>query len=407
MMKPKYIYIVILLLFSIASLSAEGTQEQEKSLLPVYVSFNSGAGWVIPTNDFLQGENQTYYSTNTLKYAFTSRGDSWQDLAYGMPYYGVGLSQSLYGRDDELGKPVSLFLFQGATISQFTPRFSLNYELELGLSMNWKYYDPFTNPDNLVIGSSTNVHFAGNIYFKWRASDRVDIHSGASIAHFSNGTSQQPNNGLNKGGAFVEVAYNFNHNDKIHSKLKQVDRSKFTPHFEQDVQFILSTRNVKIDTLQTNMPDVYTDKQFDVYGLNYYIMRASRYNYRYGIGVEGLYDESREAIIYNKEHPDNGNYYTVTELGDFKERLSLGVSARGELVLPYYSIFFDVGVTILNRDKSNPLLSQALGAKVYLANNLFGTFGVKTVYLSESQFLYWSLGYTINSKRNHWFRDRR
>lgn len=401
-MKQKYKNIVILtnlLLVYNITFAVQTIKEQRDGELPVYISLNSGAGWVLPTNNFLRGENQTYYFTNTLKYAFTSRGDTWQDLAYGMPYYGVGISQSFYGRDEELGKPISLFLFQGATITQFTSKLLLNYELELGLSMNWEHYDPFTNPDNIAIGSSTNVHVAANIYLNWKVSKRFDIHAGGSIAHFSNGTSQQPNNGLNKGGAFVEVAYNFNRNDKLHTKMKQADSSRFIPSYEQDVQLILSTRNVKIDTLQTNLPDIYTDKQFNVYGLSYYFMRASKYNYRYGVGVECLYDESRGAKIYNKQHPDNGNYYTVTELGSFNDRLSLGISARGEVVLPYYSIFFDLGATILNRDKNLPLFNQALGVKVYLSNNLFGTFGIKATNFSKAQFLYWSLGYTLKSKR--------
>lgn len=401
-MKQKYKNIVILtnlLLVYNITFAVQTIKEQRDGELPVYISLNSGAGWVLPTNNFLRGENQTYYFTNTLKYAFTSRGDTWQDLAYGMPYYGVGISQSFYGRDEELGKPISLFLFQGATITQFTSKLLLNYELELGLSMNWEHYDPFTNPDNIAIGSSTNVHVAANIYLNWKVSKRFDIHAGGSIAHFSNGTSQQPNNGLNKGGAFVEVAYNFNRNDKLHTKMKQADSSRFIPSYEQDVQLILSTRNVKIDTLQTNLPDIYTDKQFNVYGLSYYFMRASKYNYRYGVGVECLYDESRGAKIYNKQHPDNGNYYTVTELGSFNDRLSLDISARGEVVLPYYSIFFDLGATILNRDKNLPLFNQALGVKVYLSNNLFGTFGIKATNFSKAQFLYWSLGYTLKSKR--------
>ncbi len=147
---------------------------------------------------------------------------------------------------------------------------------------------------------------------------------------------------------------------------------------------------------------LYTDRQFKVYGLNYFLMRAPNYRYRYGFGIEYLYDESRGAKVYNKLHPDNGRYYTVTELGSFSDKSSIGLSVRGELRLPIYTIFADIGTTIINRDKDKPFLYQAVGVKVYLSENIFGTFGIKAVNFGQAQFLYWSLGYTLNSERKNW-----
>ncbi len=403
----KNIFIIfILFLFGQTAFANEVDSLNTKEKRPTYIALGGGFGAVIPTHKFIQNDNYTNYGLISLKYAYTSVGDRWQEIAYGLPYYGIGLSQSFYGRPDELGTPVSLYLFQGATIKNITSRLALNYEFNLGMANNWKPYDPFSNPDNLVIGSIMTVHVAASIYLKWYISQRLDLHIGGTLTHFSNGTSRQPNHGINKGGAYLELVYNFNRDVVKERYNPDVAIPKFTPHFQHDIQFIISSKNVKIDTIGTMLPDIFTDRQFKVYGVNYFLMRASSHKYRYGVGVEYLYDESKGAKVYNRLHPDNGRYYTVTELGSVADRSSMGVSARLEILLPLYAIFIDIGGTVINRDEDLPLLYQALGVKVYLAEDLFGTFGIKAVNFSQAQFLYWSLGYTINSDRKHWRRGK-
>ncbi len=373
---------------------------------PTYIALNGGFGSVLPTNDFVKNENIKSYGSTSFKYAYTSTGSRWKEIAYGLPYYGIGVYQTHYGSPDGLGSPISIYLFQGATINKLSSKVALNYEFNLGMSTGWKHYDPFTNPDNVAIGSSTNAHVGANLYLKWYLSKRLDLHIGASLTHFSNGTSKQPNKGMNQAGMFVELAYNFGREGLEEKYDPDVKIPEFKPNFQHDMQVILSSKNTAVDTIGTQLPDVYTDKRFRVYGLNYFLMRAPSLKHRYGFGVEYLYDESRGAKVYNKLHPENDRYYTVTQLGSIGERSSLGLSARGELVLPLYTIFMDIGTTIINRDSSKPFLYQTLGVKAYLSSDIFGTFGIRATNFGSAEFLYWSLGYTFNSDRKHWRRHK-
>ncbi len=402
-----------LLLVAVAMLLMSAAYSAETDSLAVsddrkhtYVSLGASYGLVLPTNDFVSGDNKTSYVSKTLKYVYASRGDDWQSVAYGMPYYGVAISKMDYGRKEELGTPVSIYLLQGATIGKIGERLDLNYEFNLGFSTNWKPYDAFTNPDNTAIGSTLNVHVSASSYLKYYLSKAVDIHLGGTVTHFSNGTSRQPNSGINQLGAFVELTYNFNRKSTIERYNPDVIVPEIEPLFEHDFQLIMSSKNVKVDTVGSNLPDIYTDKQFDVYGFNYYLMRATNYKHRYGIGLELEYDGSAGAKIYNKLHPDNGKYYTVTEMADFKDRLSLGVAFRTEAVLPYYSIFLNMGISVLNHDLGTPRLYQVLGVKSGISDDVWATFGIKAVNFSQAQYLYWSLGYTIPSTREAW-RQRR
>jgi hypothetical protein len=84
-----------------------------------------------------------------------------------------------------------------------------------------------------------------------------------------------------------------------------------------------------------------------------------------------------------------------------RDRFSLGAGVRGELTMPRYSIFATVGWNALWGNRSDTRLYQVLGLKVYLSQDMFGTFGIRASHFSSAQYLYWSLGYTIRGASRH------
>jgi hypothetical protein len=80
------------------------------------------------------------------------------------------------------------------------------------------------------------------------------------------------------------------------------------------------------------------------------------------------------------------------------DRLSLGASLRGEMVMPGYSIFANLGWNLIHGNKKDQRLYQVIGIKLYLQDNFFGTFGIRATHFTKAQYLYWSLGYTINGR---------
>ena len=139
-MKSPERYIVSLVLLACVGLSLSGRAERRPDSLrrPSYLALNGTAGTVFGTNEFVQGNRRIpLYGSASVKYAFCSLGSDWKDIAYGMPYYGVGAYTAWFGRNDDLGRPFSLYLFQGATLSQLSRRVGLNYEWNLGMSANF------------------------------------------------------------------------------------------------------------------------------------------------------------------------------------------------------------------------------------------------------------------------------
>ncbi|WP_106828506.1 acyloxyacyl hydrolase [Parabacteroides pacaensis] len=383
-----------------ASLPVDTAAVKKKK--PQFITANATGGWVFPTNDFVSGKNKIpFYSSFALKYGISSEGDDWEDLIYGMPYYGFGIYTANFLHKKDLGHPLSIYLFQGSTIKRFNPSLALNYEWNLGMSFNWKPYDPFDNPENIALGSSTNVHVALSSYLKWTLDRYWDLHVGVGFTHFSNGASKLPNKGLNLVAPFIEVSYNFNCEPVDRSAKAKIKVPKLDPRIDYDILFVATSRQAKFDTTGTNLASPYIDKNFKVFSLSYATMFVKSHKYKWGPSVEVVYDESSGAKAWRELNPADGNEYDRIKLGSPGERFSVGLSLKGEMVMPRISLFAQLGYNLLHGNKNDYRLYQILGAKLYVTDNIFGAFGIRAARFGKAQYLYWSIGYTLEGRPFH------
>lgn len=390
----------LLLLFAVFNCLLFYASDSIKSKLPHFLAVNTTDGFVFPTNKFVSGDYRIpHYTAFTIKYGITARGNSWQDYTYGMPTLGVGLYVANFYRDHDLGTPFSLFLFQGATLHQFNPKLTLNYEWNLGGSFNWKHYDAFSNPDNIALGSSVNVHVGGNLFVRWRMSKKFDLNAGLGFTHFSNGASALPNRGLNMANAFVELAYHFNREESTELQPTSYTAPVFRKHINHDLMFLVSSREATVDTVGTGLANKYTERKFKVLGLSYAYMLSNSYRYKWGPSIEATYDESSGITSWRELHPVTNKMHDRTKLGEMSDRISVGLSLKGEMSMPAYSVFANLGYDIIHGNKKDKRLYQILGVKVFLKDNLFGTFGIRATNFGSAQYLYWNLGYSFEQER--------
>jgi hypothetical protein len=131
-----------------------------------------------------------------------------------MRYPSIGLSFVYYDIGTEsLGKAFGLFPTFDLKLKT-REKFQSKMQLGLGLAYLTRYYDALTNPDNNAVGSNVN----GTAQFKWQNQYSVNpnwkILFGLSFTHYSNGSSQQPNFGINIGAAQFGVKWQPNHINK-------------------------------------------------------------------------------------------------------------------------------------------------------------------------------------------------
>ena len=152
------------------------------------------------------------YWGGTIRIGNQSCGrQEWQRL-HNYPQYGLGVAYFNLGgerADSVIGAPASFFFFFSAPWARFG-NYSVNTDLEIGLSTDFKPYNPKTNPSQKVIGASTNLHFCLNLAINYQLAERWDLNLGFDLIHFSNGRISTPQKGLDLLGVNIGTAYHFN-----------------------------------------------------------------------------------------------------------------------------------------------------------------------------------------------------
>ncbi len=149
---------------------------------PILIQGSFNPGRVFPTNDFVRGQNfsndtiDEYKSFSLLFLKQTTGTKLWEQL-YGYPVYGVGIYTASFKETNELGTPVAVFGYFSAPFVR-RQKISFNYELGLGLTFNWKNFDPLNNPNNIAISAERSVYIETGINFEYQISRKFFMGTG-------------------------------------------------------------------------------------------------------------------------------------------------------------------------------------------------------------------------------------
>lgn len=349
--------------------------------------------YIFPTNEFLKGENEKWEpirwgNSIHLKYAFQFAPHTYTSQIYGKAYQGIGIAHYSLDNKKELGTPTAFYLFQGAQIAQLTPRASFNYEWQFGLSTGWKPYDWYENQYNHIIGSKANAYINLGFQLNWMINSQIDINSGFTLTHFSNGNTEFPNYGLNTIGWKIGIVYNFNRKKELFTMplLHPSPILKFPKHVSYDLTLFGSWRRkgVITENEQIPSPDSYT-----VLGFNFAPMYNFGYKFRAGASIDGVYDNS--ANVYTE------NYVNFLKPAS-SNQLALGLSARGEYVMPYFTIGLGLGSNILYKGNDFKGLYQILTLKIELTRSSFFHIGYNLKDFHDPNYLMLGIGFRFNNK---------
>lgn len=364
--------------------------------------------YIIPTNRFLKGENNQSKALRVglsahMRYAFKFSPSSYVDRIYGGPYQGIGLAYYDFGNRQEIGNPVALYVLQGGSLARFDPRLALNYEWNFGLSSGWHPYDPDINPNNVIIGSKINAYLNTNLYLNWELSSRIDLTSGITLTHFSNGNTRFPNAGLNTAGLKMALVYNFNRDESFHSKKTQpIPIPNFQRHFSYDLIAFGSWRRKGVIF---NDNALASPKTYEVMGFNFTSFYNIGYRLRTGISVDGVYDSS--ANIYTEDYiiPIGGGDpgYTFYK-PPLKNQLALGLSARAEYVMPYFSVNIGLGANVIHGGGDLKGLYQILALKIETSRNTFVHIGYNLQNFKDPNYLMLGFGYRFHNQYPTFYR---
>lgn len=356
------------------------------------------AAYVTPTSDFFQGYNSRQKEINSsfsahLKYAFRFGKDTYWGRLYPHAYQGIGIAYNTFFSSSELGNPVMLYAFQGSRIKQFSPRLSLDYEWNFGASFGWEKYHPEYHPMNKVIGSKINAYINLGFLLNWRLLPQWNLVAGVDFTHFSNGNTHYPNAGVNPIGGRIGI---------VHTLGKPEDESwgpaspgpyNVKPYICYDLVVYGATRKrgFTIDGTPYLVPG-----SFGIVGLNFGPMYHFNKYFKAGVSMDAQYDESANIKEYKLDggSSDNPKFHRPP----FRKQFAVGLSLRGELVMPIFSVNIGVGRNMIYSGEDTKGFYQILVLKTFITRRLFLHTGYQLSKFKDPNNLMLGIGYRFNGR---------
>jgi hypothetical protein len=356
---------------------------------------------IFQTNDFLRGNvddgktRDKFFSAH-LKYSFQFKPNTMADRIFQGAYQGIGLNYYNFGDKEKLGVPLSVYLFQGGRIARLNSKLTFNYEWNLGLSWNWEHYNAIANPDNTVIGSKLNAYIDASFYLKWMASRHVDIAAGIDLTHFSNGNTQIPNAGLNLINLKLGLIYNFNREDNEQNGSVSYERM---PIFKKYVIYdFVAFGSWRRKGVEFGDKKVASPFKYNVWGFNMSALYNLCYRFRTGLSLDGLYDTSANVSIEDEIVSLGEDAKPTFVNPSFRDQLALGISARGEYVMPYFAINFGIGVNVLHGSSDMKSVYEVLALKAEVTRNLYLHIGYTLQNFHSPNYLMFGIGLRFNNR---------
>ena len=155
------------------------------------------------------------FNSFTLEWDFVTRGEAGSySAAYNRPVFAIGLTYNTLGdvvfrsKNGHYSDMVAAYGSVSRDLLRYS-RFSMGYDLSLGLSYSGGYYHPVTNRSNWFFSSPVLMYVAGGGHITWAVARRFDLIAGISVRHNSSARFAYPNGGLNYWGGGLSARYHF------------------------------------------------------------------------------------------------------------------------------------------------------------------------------------------------------
>ena len=142
-----------------------------------------------------------------------------------------------------------------------------------------------------------------------------------------------------------------------------------------------------------------THGSYPVCGFSFAPLYNITYKFRAGLSLDGVYDGS--ANMYAEEQPvalgDESVYYEFLK-PDASKRFALGMSARAEYVMPFFSIGFGMGYNLFYSSGDTKGFYQTLALKVNLTRSAYLNIGYNLQNFSTPNYLMLGIGYRFHNR---------
>jgi hypothetical protein len=362
--------VFFLFLISIQIANAQNAHPQH-----FYTQLQTQYGKPIIYSDSLGSTLEKSFEAFNFRFGLQTDGERLQDQLLGFPRYGVGIFHANLHNKDTLGNPWATFFYFTAPLIR-KGKFELDYEAAFGIGWNFAKFDPITNSKNDLIGSDLNAFGSLELSAAYRIHPRWMLDAGIDFLHFSNGTIQTPNKGMNLWATHLGLSYFFQNNSSQKFEPEQFQKrniDKITRYWELDFSAIVGGKT--------------TNKTYGV-GPNYLtsvllldLYRRYHWLGRYGAGINLIYDESLSEHYL-------GNPNTA-------KLLFVGVHLAHEYAIYRFSFQSQFGTYLYKGTPAKGIFYFRVGLKYDITHRFFGSFTLKTANGFKADFFEFGLGYRM------------
>ena len=350
-------------------------------------------GWVFPTNDFFKYHNVEpaelgEFQHFSLKYSKQTTGTELWEQLYKYPNWGFGVSVIDFYNPTQIGVPFAFYGFMNAPFVRWN-KISFNYELSFGPSFNWKAYNPINNKYNVSIGAGEAFFIDAGLNLDFELDSHIDLITGFSLTHYSNGALKIPNSGINSFAPKVSLKYSMNERPKF---LKR-NIPKFIPQNELLISTFIGAKNLVFkDSVSSDVIEQYEGVLYPIIGVSATFNHQISYKSKIGFGVNLAYNTSANAkpILDNNSQPFSGN------MGD---KIQISIFPSYELMVNKVSLILQPAFYIYRKkaDNMTPVFHQRIGLKYYVADDVFVGITLRDYAFHVSDFIEWNVGYRIGN----------
>ncbi|ALI97797.1 acyloxyacyl hydrolase [Rufibacter tibetensis] len=299
-------------------------------------------------------------------------GKRFWERKYKLPFIGFALSYFNYMVPDELGESVTVTSYLDGPITKIG-KGSLRYNLGTGLVYTTHHYNSTSNENNKAIGSPITFSLRGNLRYEYPLSDRLFLNAIFAFRHFSNGSLNQSNNGMNMPLLGLGVRYQ----PKALAKVI-TDQDSTAPEIDKRLRM-----NIRI---AAGVKEVLRDDfKHPVYMMSAYASKQVTHTNSFMLGVDAIHDTA-----IGEEYLNQGTNYPEGYL----DKRSAGVFIGHELHLSKLSMVFHFGRYMYQPHGLFPDFYQRYGLKYMIFKNLSAS-ALLMAHDGHANVIEWGLGFHL------------
>ncbi len=290
----KFLIFFFFISYSVFSQSSLASSNTDK--YPKFISATANYGWVWKHHKDIVGLPDAFPKGLEVNLGWQTTGrKAWQQM-HNYPRWGLQFLYYYLDDPTQLGQAFQVTPYMDLFFLR-RPKHEFYVKIGTGLSFYTKRYDEEKNPYNTLISSPINASGLLSFNYRYLLTDKWSLLFGLNFNHGSNGSSRQPNLGINIPSLQVGTHYTFH-----------PERLKFTkqalPEYKKSLNWFT---NISFSTKQSSSEPLNDANYLAVTVSTYAAQRLTRKSVVL-LGMDGCLDESLRYELRNNPDYQQGKY---------------------------------------------------------------------------------------------------